>query len=159
MNLTTKGRYAVMAMVDLSLHQEQSPMALADIANRQDITINYLEQLFAKLKKARLVSSVRGPGGGYKLARSSMEISLLDIIKAVDEPLKMTRCNEGAQGGCLKKDSKCITHHIWKGLGEHINCYLDAITLQDVYSQSSECDLKTLPFGATPLFSESYYAK
>ena len=133
MMLTTKGRYAVMAMVDLAYHSEGKPTSLAQISDRQDITLPYLEQIFAKLKKAELVKSVRGPGGGYLLNNSADKILVADIIQAVDEVIKMTSCK--SLEACIKqgkKSSKCMTHNLWSGLSKQILTYLSAITLNDI---------------------------
>jgi Rrf2 family iron-sulfur cluster assembly transcriptional regulator len=129
--LSTKGRYAVMAMVDLAASSQGQPVALADIASRQDISLSYLEQLFAKLRRGGLVSSVRGPGGGYRLGRPAEATRISDIILAVDEPIRTTRCtkpNQGCQGG----PRRCLTHDLWEGLGNQIHLYLSSVTLADV---------------------------
>lgn len=133
MMLTTKGRYAVMAMVDLSYYsKDDKAIALHEISNRQDIAVSYLEQLFNKLKKHNLVESFRGPGGGYKLAKKAKDISIFAIISAVDESIKITRC-ESMSKGCLTKQNKiCFTHALWDGLGKQITDYLESISLQDV---------------------------
>ena len=110
MRLSTKGRYAVMAMVDLAKHGAGRPVSLADIAERQEISLSYLEQLFAKLRKGNLVTSVRGPGGGYLLAYAAAETRISDIILAVDEPIRATRCAPGAPTGCRGNNSRCLTH-------------------------------------------------
>src|SRR5471032_814063 len=117
MRLSTKGRYAVMAMVDLAQHGEGGPVSLAEIAERQEISLSYLEQLFAKLRKGGLVRSVRGPGGGYRLSRASGEIRIADIIVAVDEPIAATRCKPGSSIGCTGTTSRCVTHDLWEELG------------------------------------------
>ena len=132
MNLTTKGRYAVMAMVDLAMNCTDKPVTLADIAKRQDITLNYLEQIFMRLRRAGVVKSVRGPGGGYILADSAKNTHISDIVIAVDESMKMTRCSKKSEGGCSGGNSKCITHNLWEGLGRHILQYLASISLDDV---------------------------
>ena len=132
MKLSTKGRYAVMAMADIAIRSEDQPIALADISERQDISQDYLEQLFAKLKRADLVHSVRGPGGGYRLAAPADEIWIADIICAVDEPLQVTRCQDGdAVNGCVGGD-KCVTHELWAALGRQIFGFLNSVTLGDV---------------------------
>lgn len=133
MMLTTKGRYAVMAMVDLSYYgKDDKAIALYEISKRQDIAINYLEQLFNKLKKHNLVESFKGPGGGYRLAKLAKDISILTIVSAVDESIKMTRC-DALHKGCLTKQNKiCFTHVLWDGLGKQITGYLESISLQDV---------------------------
>ena len=110
MKLSTKGRYAAMAMIDLAMHSDGKPVSLADIADRQEISLSYLEQLFAKLRRGGLVKSVRGPGGGYLLAHSDQETRMSDIILAVDEPIHATRCTPGQPFGCRSNKSRCITH-------------------------------------------------
>ena len=132
MKLSTKGRYAVMAMVDLASHSSGRPVALADIADRQEISLSYLEQLFAKLRRGGLVRSVRGPGGGYLLSRSSGETRISDIILAVDEPIRATRCVPGISHGCHSDKSRCLTHDLWEELGNQIHLYLSAVSLADV---------------------------
>lgn len=131
--LTTKGRYAVMAMVDVAMYGQGKPVTLADIAERQEITQAYLEQLFSKLKKAGLVESVRGPGGGYLLAHDCNMITIADIILAQEEKIKMTRCNHSHQG-CMSNKARCLTHDVWAGLSENIYSYLSGITLARVCS-------------------------
>jgi Rrf2 family transcriptional regulator, iron-sulfur cluster assembly transcription factor len=130
--LSTKGRYAVMAMVDLASHSKGSPVALADIAERQEISLSYLEQLFAKLRKGGLVKSVRGPGGGYLLAHGIEETRISDIIVAVDEPIRATRCAPGSPSGCRINKSRCLTHDLWEELGNQIHLYLSSVSLADV---------------------------
>ncbi|MZR63777.1 Fe-S cluster assembly transcriptional regulator IscR [Alcanivorax sp. DP30] len=132
MRLTTKGRYAVTAMLDLSLHAAAGPVSLADISDRQGISISYLEQLFAKLRRNGLVSSVRGPGGGYQLSRASEEIDVASVISAVDEPVDATRC--GGQGDCQEGDT-CLTHHLWCDLSDQIQNFLGGITLGELVSR------------------------
>lgn len=132
MKLTTKGRYAVMAMVDLARHGGDGPVALADIALRQEISLSYLEQLFAKLRRGGLVRSVRGPGGGYLLARPGDDTRIADIILAVDEPLRATRCRPSTSLGCLSDHSRCLTHDLWEELGNQIQVFLNSVTLEDV---------------------------
>lgn len=132
MKLSTKGRYAVMAMADLASDGSGKPIALAEIADRQEISLSYLEQLFGKLRKGGLVKSVRGPGGGYLLARSPEEMRIADIILAVDEPIKATRCTPGLPHGCQSDHSRCLTHDLWEELGNQIYLYLSSITLGDV---------------------------
>ena len=132
MKLSTKGRYAVMAMVDLALQSQGQPVALADIAKRQDISLSYLEQLFGKLRRGDQVNSVRGPGGGYLLAREAFEMRISDIIKAVDEPIKTTRCTPGSPEGCRTDHSRCLTHNLWEELGNQIDRYLSSVSLADV---------------------------
>jgi len=132
MRLSTKGRYAVMAMVDLARRESEAAraVALADIAARQEISLSYLEQLFARLRRQGLVTSARGPGGGYRLARGADATSIADIVLAVDEPLKATRCSEAR--GCMIKGERCLTHDLWDDLGARIQSYLASVSLADV---------------------------
>lgn len=132
MKLSTKGRYAVMAMVDLATHSKGQPVALADIAERQEISLSYLEQLFAKLRRGGLVRSVRGPGGGYLPAHPITETRVADIILAVDEPIRATRCAPGSPSGCRQNRSRCLTHDLWEELGNQIHLYLSTVSLADV---------------------------
>jgi Rrf2 family iron-sulfur cluster assembly transcriptional regulator len=132
MKLSTKGRYAVMAMVDLARQSGGGPVALADIALRQDISLSYLEQLFGKLRKGSQVKSVRGPGGGYLLARDASEMKISDIIMAVNEPMQVTRCAPGSSRGCQLDSSRCLTHDLWSELGNQIYLYLSSVTLANV---------------------------
>lgn len=140
MRLTTKGRYAVTAMLDLAIHQGQGPIALADIAQRQGISLSYLEQLFAKLRKQALVTSVRGPGGGYNLARSPAEIRVVEVISAVDENVDTTRC--GGAHNC-QDNGPCLTHDLWNDLSDHIYEYLNKITLQQLVDRRSDTQHQT----------------
>ena len=133
MRLTTKGRYAVTAMLDLALHKNQGPISLADISQRQAISLSYLEQLFAKLRKSALVSSVRGPGGGYELERSAASIYIAEIIDAVNESVDTTKC-QGA-GDCQGGET-CLTHHLWEDLSEQIHAFLGGISLADLVAKS-----------------------
>ena len=121
-----------MAMVDLATQSDGRPVALADVAERQEISLSYLEQLFGKLRRGGLVKSVRGPGGGYLLSRSSSETRVSDIILAVDEPIKATRCSPGSPEGCKSNKSRCLTHDLWEELGNHIYLYLSSVSLDDV---------------------------
>ncbi|MBY0332074.1 MAG: Rrf2 family transcriptional regulator [Acetobacteraceae bacterium] len=138
MRLSTKGRYAVMAMVELAARQRgasaepalERPVSLADIAGAQQLSLAYLEQLFGHLRRGGLVASARGPGGGYRLGRPAGAIAVADIVNAVDEPIRATRCEEGAPG-CLAGE-RCLTHDLWAELGEHIRLFLAGITLADV---------------------------
>jgi Rrf2 family iron-sulfur cluster assembly transcriptional regulator len=132
MRLSTKGRYAVMAMVDLAQHGEGGPVSLAEIAERQEISLSYLEQLFAKLRRGGLVRSVRGPGGGYLLAHGRDDTRIADIILAVDEPLHAIRCQPGATIGCRGDRSRCLTHDLWEELSNQIHLYLSSVSLGDV---------------------------
>lgn len=129
MRLTSKGRYAVTAMLDVALHSTKGPVPLADISERQDISLSYLEQLFARLRKQGVVASVRGPGGGYRLGRDMAEISIAEIINAVDESVDATRCQgkEACQGG-----AQCLTHSLWRDLSDRIASFLNNITLQEL---------------------------
>jgi Rrf2 family iron-sulfur cluster assembly transcriptional regulator len=122
-----------MALVDLTFHStEGKPVALADIAGRQEISLSYLEQLFAKLRRGGLVRSVRGPGGGYLLARPAAELRISDAILAVDEPIRATRCSPGSPAGCQSDKSRCLTHDLWEELGNQIHLYLSSVSLADV---------------------------
>lgn len=132
MKLSTKGRYAVMAMADLAHHNNAKPIALAEVAERQEISLSYLEQLFGRLRRAGLVTSVRGPGGGYMLGRDPESMRIADIILAVDEPLKATRCTPGSPKGCHSHRGRCLTHDLWEELGNQIYLYLTSVTLADV---------------------------
>ncbi|HEX2567121.1 MAG TPA: Fe-S cluster assembly transcriptional regulator IscR [Burkholderiales bacterium] len=129
MRLTTKGRFAVTAMVDLSMRQQRGPVTLAAISERQHISLSYLEQLFGKLRRAHLVNSVRGPGGGYNLARSVNDITVAQIISAVDEAVDATQC--GGKENC-NDDKRCVTHDLWATLNEKMNDYLSSVSLADV---------------------------
>lgn len=131
MRLTTKGRYAVTAMLDLSLNYGMGAITLADISERQGISLSYLEQLFARLRKQGLVSSSRGPGGGYRLSRTASDITVLDVISAVDEKVDTTQC-EGRQN--CQGDEQCLSHELWQSLSDQIRVYLDGITLAEVVS-------------------------
>ncbi|HEY5412896.1 MAG TPA: Rrf2 family transcriptional regulator [Caulobacteraceae bacterium] len=136
MRLSTKGRYAVMAMADLAKRGDgQRAISLAEIAQRQDISLPYLEQLFARLRRSGLVLSVRGPGGGYRLARPAGETAVAEIVTAVDEPLEAVRCGSSAVG-CMPGGVRCLTHDLWDDLGRHIHDYLASVTLEDVISGS-----------------------
>ncbi len=133
MRLSTKGRYAVMAMADLASRAGDHAVTLGEIAHRQDISLPYLEQLFARLRRGGLVKSVRGPGGGYRLARAARETWVSDIVTAVDEPLEAVRCST-LPGGCMPGGERCLTHDLWDDLGRHIHDYLAGISLEDVVS-------------------------
>jgi Rrf2 family iron-sulfur cluster assembly transcriptional regulator len=126
MRLTTKGRYAVTAMLDLAIHYENGPITLAEISKRQGISLSYLEQLFSRLRKRGLVDSVRGPGGGYRLSRDAQEIPVVDVITAVDEEVNATRC--GGLGNC-QEDLPCLTHDLWMDLSKQIYDFLNEINL------------------------------
>lgn len=144
MRLTTKGRYAVMAMVDLAQHSDGEPAALADVADRQGISLSYLEQLFQKLRRANLVKSVRGPGGGYLLFRDSREIPISEVIAAVDEPLRATRCAPGGPLGCTGGIEKCLTHDLWEELSDQIQLFLNSVTLYDVVQGRVRREIKVI---------------
>ena len=134
MRLTTKGRFAVTAMIDLALRSGAGPVALAAISQRQHISLSYLEQLFGKLRRHELVESTRGPGGGYSLGRKAEEITVADIIVAVDEPLDATGC--GGKGDCMGEDSgKCMTHDLWAGLNAKMIEFLDSVTLKKLVDE------------------------
>jgi len=141
MRLTTKGRFAVTAMLDLALRGGKNPVTLAGISERQDISLSYLEQLFSRLRRHELVESVRGPGGGYYLARPLGEVSVADIIRAVDEPIDSTQC--GGKENC-QDEHRCMTHDLWMGLNAHIYDYLDNVTLATLVAKQDECKEKVL---------------
>ena len=132
MRLTTKGRYAVTAMLDLALHEDQGPITLADISARQGVSVSYLEQLFAKLRRSKLVESVRGPGGGYRLAGGPANISVAQIVEAVNDSMDATRCL--GKGDCQQGDI-CLTHHLWTDLSTRLRDFLGEITLADLVSR------------------------
>ncbi|MDZ7735276.1 MAG: Fe-S cluster assembly transcriptional regulator IscR [Gammaproteobacteria bacterium] len=134
MRLTTKGRYAVTAMLDLALHKDRGPNTLADISRRQGISLAYLEQLFSRLRKSGLVESARGPGGGYTLGHDSADISIADVIRAVDESVDATKC--GGQKNC-QDELRCLTHDLWEDLSEQISTYLDGISLEDLVQKQA----------------------
>ncbi len=139
MRLTTKGRYAVTAVLDLALHEDNGPVSLAAISERQQISLSYLEQLFAKLRRNDIVTSTRGPGGGYMLKNKVDEISVSDIILAVDESCKVVDCadSDGCHG-----DYQCLTHDLWQELSNEIRSFLDGITLSEIMSQGTVNDVK-----------------
>jgi Rrf2 family iron-sulfur cluster assembly transcriptional regulator len=132
MRLTTRGRYAVTAMLDLALHGDKGPISLADISQRQEISLSYLEQLFAKLRQKDLVSSVRGPGGGYRLSRDCKAINVAEIIDAVNESIDATSCN--GKGNC-QNGGVCLTHYLWDDLSQQIHRFLSGITLDSLVQQ------------------------
>jgi Rrf2 family transcriptional regulator, iron-sulfur cluster assembly transcription factor len=134
MRLTTKGRFAVTAMLDLAMHGGKRPVTLAGISERQSISLSYLEQLFGKLRRHTLVESVRGPGGGYTLARDLEKVSVADIVTAVDEPLDATQC--GGKENC-KDEQRCMTHDLWSTLNDKMYEYLDSVKLSDLVAQQS----------------------
>jgi len=132
MKLSTKGRYAVMATIDLARHSRGRPVALSDIALRQGISLSYLEQLFAKLRRGGIVKSVRGPGGGYVLAHRPNDTRIADIILAVDEPIRATRCAQGSNKGCTGSVARCVTHDLWEELSRQIHLFLASVSVGDV---------------------------
>ncbi len=136
MRLTTKGRFAVTAMLDLALRGGKNPVTLAGISERQDISLSYLEQLFSRLRRHELVESVRGPGGGYFLAKPLDAVSVADIIRAVDEPIDATQC--GGKENC-HDEHRCLTHDLWIGLNAHIYDYLDNVTLATLVARQDAC--------------------
>jgi len=144
MKLTAKGRYAVMAMTDLAnFNKQQKPVSLNDISIRQGISLSFLEQLFLKLKKQDLVTSIRGNLGGYKLSIEPNKIYLSSIIEAVNEDIKTTKCKFKSKKGCNGKPTKCATHNLWDGLSKHINNYFTSVTLQDILDNKIP---KNIPF-------------
>jgi len=132
MHLGTKGRYAVMAMTDLAGRQGGRSVTLAEIAARQEISLSYLEQLFARLRRRGLVKSTRGPGGGYRLAKTAEDTSILAIVRAVDEPLHATRCGASEITGCMARGERCLTHDLWAEMGRQVQTYLASVSLADV---------------------------
>ena len=136
MKLTTKGRYAVMAMADLALFKYKGPTSLTDISLRQNISLAYLEQIFMKLKYNNLVKSVRGAKGGYTLVYSPEEIKISNIISAVDEEVKTLNCKKDSKKGCNNKSTKCITHNLWDQLDQHINNFFEKVKLQDLVKKN-----------------------
>lgn len=140
MRLTTKGRFAVTAMIDLALRQDKGPVTLAGISQRQEISLSYLEQLFGKLRRHEIVDSVRGPGGGYNLARKAEDVTVADIIIAVDEPLDATQC--GGKASCNGADhahgTRCMTHELWSSLNAKMVEYLDSVSLKDLVDQQKQ---------------------
>ena len=129
MKLTTRGRYAVTAMLDLALHKDQGPVCLSDISERQEISLSYLEQLFSRLRRGNLVESIRGPGGGYRIVNPLEQVAISDIVKAVNESVDTTQC--GGQKNCHQQ-GRCLTHDLWEGLSEQIESFLSSISLQDL---------------------------
>jgi Rrf2 family iron-sulfur cluster assembly transcriptional regulator len=140
MRLTTKGRFAVTAMIDLALRQSKGPVTLAGISQRQEISLSYLEQLFGKLRRHKIVESVRGPGGGYMLARKADEVTVADIIIAVDEPLDATQCGgkENCHSPSHEGGARCMTHDLWTTLNSKMVDYLDSVSLQDLVNQQKK---------------------
>lgn len=138
MRLTTKGRFAVTAMIDLAMRQHDGPVTLAGISERQKISLSYLEQLFGKLRRHKLVNSVRGPGGGYCLAKEAATISVADVIHAVDEPLDATQCL--GKGNCQDEHRPCMTHKLWSNLNVRMNEYLSSVSLGDLVREQHEAN-------------------
>ena len=136
MKLTTKGRYAVMAMADLALYKDNGPTSLSDISVRQNISLPYLEQIFIKLKDNNLVKSTRGAKGGYILEKPANEIKISNIISAVDEEVKTLNCKKESKKGCNNKSTKCITHNLWDQLDQHINNFFEKVKLQDLVKRN-----------------------
>jgi len=141
MRLTTKGRFAVTAMIDVAMHATEAPVTLAGVSERQRISLSYLEQLFGKLRRHGLVASARGPGGGYRLARPAGEVTVADVILAVDEPIDATQC--GGKENCLD-DRRCMTHELWAGLNAHIFAFLRSVTLEELVRQQERPDVNVL---------------
>ena len=141
MRLTTKGRFAVTAMIDVAMHNGEGPVTLAGVADRQKISLSYLEQLFGKLRRYGLVDSVRGPGGGYNLARPATSVSVADIITAVDEPIDATKC--GGKENC-QDDKRCMTHELWANLNAHIFAFLRSVTLEQLVRQQDKQEVAVL---------------
>ena len=136
MKLTTKGRYAVMAMADLAAFKDNGPVSLTEISLRQNISLPYLEQIFIKLKNNNLVKSTRGAKGGYILEKPASEIKILNIISAVDEEVRMLNCKKESKKGCNNKSTKCITHNLWDQLDQHINNFFEKVKLQDLVKRN-----------------------
>lgn len=132
MKLSTKGKYAVVAVVDLALHSQGRPMALSEIADRQKLPTQYLEQLFSKLRRCGLVKSTRGQSGGYTLARAPHQIQILDVLQAVEESVQTTRCAPDSHKSCIGGSEKCLTHQLWRGLENQVLGYLQTVTIDDV---------------------------
>ena len=154
MRLSTKGRYAVMAMADLAKNGHSGgvvrAVSLAEIATRQEISLSYLEQLFARLRKGGLVQSVRGPGGGYRLAKGARETVVAEIVLAVDEPIRATRCvGHSSPKGCMMAGERCITHNLWEDLGDEIHRYLAGVSLEDVVMNRTGARRRTAPVEAS----------
>ena len=152
MRLTTKGRYAVTALLDLAIHADSGPVNLADISQRQGISLSYLEQLFAKLRRNNLVCSIRGPGGGYRLGKAAQAIRIVDIIDAVDESVDATKCQ--GKGNCQQGET-CLTHHLWEDLSHQIHEFLGSISIADLLVRSEirriaeQQDLRLNPLAPT----------
>src|SRR6266516_6310763 len=147
MRLTTKGRFAVTAMIDVAMHNGEGPVTLAGVADRQKISLSYLEQLFGKLRRHGLVESVRGPGGGYNLARPADSVSVADIITAVDEPIDATQC--GGKENC-DDDKRCMTHELWANLNAHIFSFLRSVSLEQLVRQQDKQEVTVLQDHRSP---------
>src|SRR6266516_3307816 len=147
MRLTTKGRFAVTAMIDVAMHNGEGPVTLAGVADRQKISLSYLEQLFGKLRRYGLVDSVRGPGGGYNLARPATSVSVADIITAVDEPIDATKC--GGKENC-QDDKRCMTHELWANLNTHIFAFLSSLRPERRLRQPDTSDVRFLQHHRAP---------
>ena len=147
MKLSTKGRYAVTAMADIARQEHDRPVSLGEISERQNISLAYLEQLFGKLRRAGLVASMRGPGGGYTLAREPALIAVAEIMAAVDERLKATQCDGAVGEGCTHDGAQCLTHNLWERLSAHVHVFLQQTTLEDVIATEIQ------PCPAVPDFS------
>lgn len=157
MRLTTKGRFAVTAMIDLALQQDTGPVSLAGISQRQNISLSYLEQLFSKLRRHELVESVRGPGGGYNIARALKEVSVADVILAVDEPLDATQC--GGKENCTD-EGQCMTHDLWSSLNTKMLEYLESVTLQCLVEKHRQKNAeRTIQFREKPKASSALATK
>ena len=142
MRLTTKGRFAVTAMIDVAMHGTKTPVTLAGVSQRQKISLSYLEQLFGKLRRHGLVESVRGPGGGYRLARASESISVAEVIVAVDEPIDATQC--AGRESCKDDGKRCMTHELWANLNAHIFTFLRSVTLAELVAQQQRPEVAVL---------------
>lgn len=142
MRLTTKGRFAVTAMIDVAMHGTKGPVTLAGVSERQKISLSYLEQLFGKLRRYGLVESVRGPGGGYYLARAAETMSVADVIQAVDEPIDATQC--GGREDCADEGRRCMTHELWTNLNAHIFSFLRSVTLAELVAQQNKPDVTVM---------------
>ena len=138
MKLTSKGRYAVMALVDLARFDSINPVSLRDISLRQGISLDYLEQIFSKLKKSKIVHSIRGTQGGYVLSKKPTEIKLTNIFHAVDEKVKTVQCKKDSKKGCNGKSTKCVTHNLWDELEKHINTFFEKKSLEDLVKNNTE---------------------
>lgn len=154
MKLTSKGRYAVTALLDVAIHSQTGPVSLADISERQDISLSYLEQLFAKLRKRKLVSSVRGPGGGYLLGRNANDISIGEVIHAVDESFDATRCSghSDCQGG-----ERCLTHSLWQDLSDRISSFLHDISLGELMNKKDVRNVANRQISETGAISDNIH--